>query len=125
MLTNAFEKHLVEHSGVGNGTSPLWNGTMPLGNATMPDFGSLWNATMPDFGSMWNMAMPNLTSMSNASSSESVTTSIETVVKDGHMIKKIRTCKNGSCNMTTEDKKVDTPNDDRVVTEEPSKLSPF
>merc|ERR1719433_1321055 len=125
MLNNAFEKRLVERAGMGDDISPMWNGTMPLWNATMPDFGSFWNATMPDFGSMWNMTMPNFTSMSNASSSESVTTSIETVVKDGHMIKKTRTCKNGKCETTTEDKKVDTPMDDSVLKQEPSTLTPF
>merc|ERR1719210_1221716 len=123
MLNNTFEKRLMERTGLGNEMSPFWNVTMPMWNVTMPDLDSFWNATMPDFGSMWNMTMPNLTSMSNASSSETQSTSIETVVKDGHMIKKTRTCKNGKCNTTTEDKKVVTPKGASVLTQGPSTLT--
>merc|ERR1719189_897080 len=97
------------------------NATMPgfdsvHWNDPMPYFGSMhWNVTMPHFGSTWNMTKLNLTSMSNASSLESVTTSIETRIKDGHMIKRTRTCKNGKCDTTTEDKKLDTTKDDSVL----------
>merc|ERR1719343_812232 len=96
------------------------NMTMPgfgsFMNATMPGFGSVdWNVTMPHFGSTWNMTKLNLSSMSNASSLESVTTSIETQIKDGHMIKKTRTCKNGKCDTTTENKKLVTTKDNSVL----------
>merc|ERR1711920_766022 len=85
----------------------------------MPDFGSSGNVTMPHFGSMWNIKMPNFTSLSNTSSSETQSTSIETVVKDGHMIKKTRTCKNSKCNTTTEDKKIVAPKGDAVLIQGP------
>merc|ERR1712217_398792 len=81
MLDDVFERRLGERA-------DLWHGL----NSTV------MNISMPDFGSLWN-----------ASSAESMSTSTEMVVNNGHMVKKTTKCQNGKCQTTTEDKKVDTP----------------